>query len=809
MKNRVLVTFLSICVMAGIMPYSANGISVNAAQKVYGVAEAERGISVNASAGQELYDNAKTAQEETEIAAEDPKKDISLLAEKSEVQEEEKNVALLAEKSEVLEEDWDWNENDDGSVSISGYYGSDLEVDVPSMLGGKKVTEISDGAFQYKEEMLHITIPGTVKKIGGDAFSWCGSLQSIFLPEGLESIGDNAFSSCAGLQSIVLPKSLKSIGDGAFSNCSGLKDIAIPAQVERIGTWTFSNCTALNDVMLPESLASIGKGAFEKSGIKGIQIPKNVSEIAIQAFSSCDNLEKIEVAPENRAFLSEDGILFNKEKTELLAYPEGKKQENYAVPSGVRKIGPYAFAYQNNNALSKVTLPDSIEEIGAYAFYYAFFDSMNFSERLKSVGEFAFAYNGFKKVQIPANTQEIGIGAFVYAPDLESFEVDASNASFASEEGLLLDKKKTALIAYPGGRKAEEYIIPAGITDIGPYAFTTHYGNPYPQKILLPKSVERVKTDALSGMHIQDITVINPECAIEWAMDEDGYGKGAISSRATIHGYENSTAQEYAEKNGNTFVILSDEVCQHDYTERVKVAATCGKKGVKAFACKKCGDSYTEEIPMLTHDYQKVTVKATTSKDGNIQKKCKFCGDVTEAVSIAHPKTIALSKSSVTYHGRAQKVSVKVKDRAGKAVASANYSVSYRGNRNVGEATVTIKFKGNYTGSVKRTFRILPKGTSLSKISAKSKGLLAKWKKQAAQTDGYQIQYSTNSKFKSKDTKTVSIKKNKITSKSLSKLKAKKKYYVRIRTYKAVKIKGKNVTLCSAWSKAKAIKTKK
>ena len=181
----------------------------------------------------------------------------------------------------------------------------------------------------------------------------------------MESIGDNAFSSCAGLQSIVLPKSLKSIGDGAFSNCSGLKDIAIPAQVERIGTWTFSNCTALNDVMLPESLASIGKGAFEKSGIKGIQIPKNVSEIAIQAFSSCDNLEKIEVAPENRAFLSEDGILFNKEKTELLAYPEGKKQENYAVPSGVRKIGPYAFAYQNNNALSKVTLPDSIEEIGA------------------------------------------------------------------------------------------------------------------------------------------------------------------------------------------------------------------------------------------------------------------------------------------------------------------------------------------------------------------------------------------------------------------------------------------------------------
>lgn len=92
---------------------------------------------------------------------------------------------------------------------------------------------------------------------------------------------------------------------------------------------------------------------------------------------------------------------------------------------------------------------------------------------------------------------------------------------------------------------------------------------------------------------------------------------------------------------------------------------------------------------------------------------------------------------------------------------------------------------------------------------AKPKGFSAKWKKQASQTNGYQLQYSTNSKFKGKDAKTVSIKKNRTTSKSVSKLKAKKKYYVRIRTYKTVKIKRKNVTLYSAWSKAKTVKTKK
>jgi hypothetical protein len=229
---------------------------------------------------------------------------------------------------------------------------------------------------------------------------------------------------------------------------------------------------------------------------------------------------------------------------------------------------------------------------------------------------------------------------------------------------------------------------------------------------------------------------------------------------------------------------------------------------VKEYTCSICGDSYTEEMPIVGHGYQTVTVKATTSKDGRIQKKCKFCGEVLEAVPIAYPKTVALSKSSVTYTGKAQKVSVKVKDSAGRAIASANYSLSYS-NKNVGEATVTVKFKGNYTGNVKKTFRILPKGTSLSKVSAKSKAFAAKWKKQASQTNGYQLQYSTNSKFKGKDAKAVLIKKNGTTSKSVSKLKAKKKYYVRIRTYKTVKIKRKNVTLYSAWSKAKAVKTKK
>ena len=88
------------------------------------------------------------------------------------------------------------------------------------------------------------------------------------------------------------------------------------------------------------------------------------------------------------------------------------------------------------------------------------------------------------------------------------------------------------------------------------------------------------------------------------------------------------------------------------------------------------------------------------------------------------------------------------------------------------------------------------------------KGFTAKWKKQTAQTDGYEIQYSTDSKFK-KGTKIKEVNKNKTTSQSISKLKAKKKYYVRIRTYKKVKVNGKSTKICSGWSKVKTVKTKK
>ena len=131
-----------------------------------------------------------------------------------------------------------------------------------------------------------------------------------------------------------------------------------------------------------------------------------------------------------------------------------------------------------------------------------------------------------------------------------------------------------------------------------------------------------------------------------------------------------------------------------------------------------------------------------------------------------------------------------------------------KGRKYVGKYAVKITFKGKYSGTKTLYFTIKPKATSISSLTAGSKKFTVKWKKQATQTTGYQVQVATNKKFK-KNKKTVTIKKQKTTKTTVKKLKAKKKYYVRVCTYKTVKINGKSIRIYSGWSKAKTVTTKK
>ncbi len=175
---------------------------------------------------------------------------------------------------------------------------------------------------------------------------------------------------------------------------------------------------------------------------------------------------------------------------------------------------------------------------------------------------------------------------------------------------------------------------------------------------------------------------------------------------------------------------------------------------------------------------------------------------------------VSLAKAQVTvkskaYTGKTLKpTSVTVKVGGKKLVSGRDYTVSCKGGKAVGSYKVTVKGKGAYTGTKTAAFKILPKATSVSKTKAAKRGFTVAWKKPSKanlkQTTGYKVQWSTDKKFK-KAVKSKLVKKNKTTSLKVSKLKGGKKYYVRVCAYK--KVGGKYYY--SAWSKAKAVKTKK
>lgn len=208
------------------------------------------------------------------------------------------------------------------------------------------------------------------------------------------------------------------------------------------------------------------------------------------------------------------------------------------------------------------------------------------------------------------------------------------------------------------------------------------------------------------------------------------------------------------------------------------------------------------------HSYETVTEQATLSSDGSIRSVCSICGEEESSTCISRIAGVKLSTTSYVYTGKVRKPSVTVTDAEGKKISSSNYTVSYSGGRkNVGIYNVTVTFKGNYSGKENVSFTIVPKGTTIKSVTGKKKSLYVRWTKKTTQTTGYELQYSQSSKFTGKTTKTVTVK-NKTTAKTLSKLAAKKRYYVRIRTYKSVVSDGKTVKLYSSWSKAKNAKTK-
>ena len=332
--------------------------------------------------------------------------------------------------------------------------------------------------------------------------------------------------------------------------------------------------------------------------------------------------------------------------------------------------------------------------------------------------------------------------------------------------------------------------------------------------------------DATGSVEITDKTSVKipapgHTAGTEWKSDDTNHWHEC----SRCHDKKDEAAHDYG----------SDNVCDtcgyyktvphtHNLTLVAAKAATCTEGGKEAYyKCEGCGKFYEDvlgtkeitdlaswgNIAKIAHTTKQTVTKATPTANGKIVNYCSVCKKTLSTTVIPKASSIKLKATSLTYNGKVRTPKVIVKDRTGKTlVKNTDYTVSYaKGRKYVGKYAVKITFKGKYSGTKTLYFTIKPKATSISSLKASSKKFTVKWKKQATQTTGYQVQYSASSKFSK--AKTVTVGKNTTVSKKISKLSGKKKYYVRVRTYKTVKINGKSIRIYSGWSKAKAVTTKK
>ncbi len=332
--------------------------------------------------------------------------------------------------------------------------------------------------------------------------------------------------------------------------------------------------------------------------------------------------------------------------------------------------------------------------------------------------------------------------------------------------------------------------------------------------------------DATGSVEITDKTSVKipapgHTAGTEWKSDDTNHWHEC----SRCHDKKDEAAHDYG----------SDNVCDtcgyyktvphtHNLTLVAAKAATCTDGGREAYyKCEGCGKFYEDvlgtkeitdlaswgNIAKIAHTTKQTVTKATPTANGKIVNYCSVCKKTLSTTVIPKASSIKLKATSLTYNGKVRTPKVIVKDRTGKTlVKNTDYTVSYaKGRKYVGKYAVKITFKGKYSGTKTLYFTIKPKATSISSLKAGSKKFTVKWKKQATQTTGYQVQYSASSKFSK--AKTVTVGKNTTVSKKISKLSGKKKYYVRVRTYKTVKINGKSIRIYSGWSKAKTVTTKK
>lgn len=289
------------------------------------------------------------------------------------------------------------------------------EMEIP-----ENTLRIGESAFRDCTDMKKLKIKNNCIKIGERAFENCAALEDVELPQGLTEIYGGVFNSCKSLKSIKLPQKLTILGESAFSDCILLEEMDIPETVTKIDDLVFNGCTNLTKIELHEGLKKIGKSAFKNCrSLTKISLPTTVTSISNAPFRGCESLKSIKVASKNKNYKSEpnkregnDHVLFNKNKSVIIAYPASSREVQYDIPDSVTVISDWAFC--ECKKLNRITIPDSVHEIGEGAFCNcALLDEVEIPDSVTVIDDCAFrGCTNLEKVIVPNSVTELGWGLF-------------------------------------------------------------------------------------------------------------------------------------------------------------------------------------------------------------------------------------------------------------------------------------------------------------------------------------------------------------------------------------------------------------
>lgn len=297
------------------------------------------------------------------------------------------------------------------------------------------------------------------------------------------------------------------------------ENLVIPATFTGGGNGTAAGVTY--------KVTAIDKSAFRNChNLTSVSIPASVTNISATAFIDCENLTTFTVDEHNTAYESVDGVLFTKGQRKLARYPSGKSGASYTVPGVTTAIGQYAFyrcsnlksvdtstnvvdiedrAFYSSRNLSNVTISQKCKNIGVASFSScSALEHITLPKSVRSIGVSAFS-NCAKlvSIDIPANVNYIGSQAFFSCLNLTAINVDTTNKSYASVDGVLFKKNIDTLIQYPAGKNGNSYAIPSTVTTIGSGAFI----NAKVKSIEMPTSISTIQDQAFAYcLHLTDIT---------------------------------------------------------------------------------------------------------------------------------------------------------------------------------------------------------------------------------------------------------------------------------------------------------------